>query len=90
MKCSLKSIFGFGGLLGLLLFALCMGGTSRRFYYLSGVWIGDVYVKGKGEAAIPAALLVGLISSVVMGFIYVFLFCSFYNWRKNAKMNANK
>ena len=83
MRCTLKNICVFGSLLGLLLFALGMAvASSRIFYYASGVWLADIYVQGKGEAGIPAALLVGLVSSVVMGFIYVFLFCRLYNRHK--------
>ena len=90
MRCTFKNICVFGSLFGLLLFALGMGAASSgNFYYVSGVWLADVYVQGKGEAGIPAALLVGLVSSVVIGIIYVFLFCCLYNRHKRIKSGGS-
>lgn len=83
MKCTVRNIFSVGSILGLLLFSLGVAVASNRiFYYASGAWVADVYVQGKGETAIPAALIVGVFSSIAMGLIYVFLFCRLYDWYK--------
>ena len=80
MKCTVRNIFGFGSLLGLVLFVLGAAVVSNRiFYFASGAWIADLYVQGKGEASIPVALIVGIISSMAMGLIYIFMFCRLYN-----------
>ena len=80
MKCTVRNIFGFGSLLGLVLFVLGASVVSNRiFYFASGAWIADLYVQGKGEDSIPVALMVGVISSIAMGLIYIFMFCRLYN-----------
>ena len=85
MKCTVRNILALGSVVGLLLFVLGAAVASNRiFYYLSGAWVADVYVQGRGEAGIAAALVVGVVSSIAMGVLYIFLFCRFYErYKKN-------
>ena len=86
MRCTFRSIFALGSFLGLLIFVLGAAvATNRIFYYASGAWIADMYVQGKGEAGLFVALLVGIVSFMVMGMIYIFLFCRLYSWLKQNK-----
>jgi len=74
-----------GLLLGIVVYVSCMmfplfGGDLTFFpnvflYYSSGIWLGDIFIQGRGEAAIPLAIIIGLFACILTMIFYCYVFC---------------
>jgi len=82
MNCTGKKIIFGGTGLGILIFILNTMFFSNAFlYYASGIWLGDLAARGKGEAGLLTALSVGLLACILTSVLYCFLACKLLSKR---------